>query len=136
MFAPVYVFFDCGAQLRGDFAFQIVRDLAPYLFALDYHGLTPFSKDNLVFQLPPNPGDSRSRNIRRALNSRVFTDAVEIPSAWEVSSMLKWCMSRSTKTSRYISPSSASASASFSRISFRSSVSDGISRQSAKSRGV
>src|SRR6266566_10152674 len=128
--------FDRGAQVRGNVAFQIIRDLAPYLFASDYHGLTPFSKDSLVLQLPPNPGDSRSRNISRALNSRVFTDAVEIPSAWDVSSMLKWCMSRSTKTSRYISPSSASASFNFSRISFRSSVSDGISRQSAKSRGV
>src|SRR2546425_1151309 len=134
--APAEMLFHGSAQTRVDFTFKIVRNLAPHLFALDYHGLFPFAKDNLLLQAPPNPGASRSRSMSRARSRRVLTEAVEIPSALAVSSMLKCCMSRSTKTSRYICPSETSASASICRTSFRSRVSEGISRQSAKSRGV
>src|SRR5580704_2097294 len=125
-----------GAQFRGDFAVEKIRNLVPQLLAGHYHGLVPFANDNLLLQLPSSPGASRSRSISRARSNRVLTDAVETPRALAVSSILKCCMSRSTKTSRYFCPSDASASASFCRTSLRSRVSDGISRQSAKSRGT
>src|SRR5713101_9616580 len=127
---------DGGAQVGGNVAVEIVRNLAPHFFAFHYHGFVPFSKDSRLLQLPPSPGASRSRSISRARSRRVLTDAVEIPSALAVSSMLKCCISRRTNVSRYFSPSEANASASFCRISLRSRVSKGISSQSAKSRGV
>src|SRR3954469_23789433 len=83
-----------------DFAIEIIRNLAPDLFAIHYHGFVPFPKDILLIHGPPNPGASRSRNISRARSKRVFTDAVEIFNASAVSSMLRCCMSRSTNTSR------------------------------------
>src|SRR5271157_472534 len=134
--AAADVLFHGKPQIRFDPTIKVVRNLAPDFFAVDYHGLVPFSNDNLVLQLPPSPGDNRSRNISRARSKRVLTDALEIPSALAVSSILRCCMSRRTKTSRYFSPSEANASASFWRTSFRSRLSDGISRQSAKSRGT
>src|SRR5579872_4708283 len=123
-------------QIGFDLTIKVVGNLAPDFFAVDYHGLVPFSNDNLLLQLPPSPGDNRSRNISRARSKRVLTEALEIPSALAVSSILRCCMSRRTKTSRYFSPSEPNASASFCRTSLRSKVSDGISRQSAKSRGT
>src|SRR6266576_4141977 len=94
-----------STQIRIDVIFEIVRDLLPDLFAVDYHGLVPFAKCNLVLQLPPSPGANRSRSMSRARSSRVLTDALEIPRAFAVSSMLKCCMSRNTNTSRYMCPS-------------------------------
>src|SRR5215469_15867907 len=114
------VFFHGSSQNRVDVAIQIIRDVSPHVFAADYHGFAPFSKDALGLQLPPSPGANRSRNISRARNSRVLTDAVDIPSAFAVSSMLKCCISRNTKTSRYFAASEARASANFCRTSFRS----------------
>src|SRR6202022_2454772 len=61
--------------------FQIVRDFPPNLFAAHYHGLLPFSKGRRLNQPRSQPAASRSRSISRARNSRVFTEAVEIPSA-------------------------------------------------------
>src|SRR6266536_25127 len=89
-----------STQIRIDVIFEVVGDLLPDLFAIDYHGLVPFAKCNLVLQLPPSPGANRSRSMSRARISLVLTDAVEIPRAFAVSSMLKCCMSRSTNTSR------------------------------------
>src|SRR6266850_7420372 len=92
--------FHGSAQIRIDVIFEIVGDLVPDLFAVDYHALLPFAKCNLVPQVPPSPGAKRSRSMSRARNSRVLTDAVEIPRVFAVSSMLKCCMSRNTNTSR------------------------------------
>src|SRR5580698_3412898 len=102
VFASANMFVDRDAQSGVDFAVEIVRDFKPDLFAVHDHGFVPFSKDKLLFMLhaPPRPGASKSRSIRRARNRRVLTDAVEISSALAVSSMLRCCMSRSTKTSR------------------------------------
>ena len=80
--------------------FKVVRNLAPDLFAADYHGLVPFAKCNLELQVPPSPGANRSRSMSRARSSRVLTAAVEIPRAFAVSAMLKCCISRNTNTSR------------------------------------
>src|ERR1700733_5211375 len=134
--AAADVLLQCQPQAGLDVAFKVVRNLAPNIFAVNYHGFVPFSKDNRLLQLPPNPGASRSRSISRARSNRVLTDPVLMPSACAVSSMLRCCMSRSTNTSRYFPPSAASPSESNCRTSLRSSVSDGISRQSAKSQGV
>src|SRR6266536_4985516 len=88
------------AQIRIDVIFEVVGDFLPDLFAIDYHGLVPFAKCNLVLQEPPSPGANRSRSMSRARSRRVLTDAVEIRRAFAVSSMLNCCMSRSTNTSR------------------------------------
>src|SRR6266849_408563 len=112
MLTSMNVFLHGNSQTGFDFAVDIVRDFAPHVFAGDYHGFVPFAKDNLLLHAPPRPGASRSRSISRARSKRVLTDAVEIPSALAVSSILRCCMSRRTKTSRYFSPSEANASAS------------------------
>src|SRR5262249_5583438 len=88
------------AQIRLNVALEIIRDLLPHLLAVDYHGLVPFANCNRVLHAPPNPGANKSLNMSRARKSRVLTDAVEIPRALAVSSMLMCCMSRKTKTSR------------------------------------
>src|SRR4051812_37986340 len=98
--ASADVFVHGSAQPGLYFAVEIIRNLAPHLFAIHYHGFVPFPKDILLIHGPPNPGASRSRNISRARSKRVFTDAVEIFNASAVSSMLKCCMSRRTNTSR------------------------------------
>lgn len=98
--AAAHVIFDGCAQHRLDIAVEIIRDFAPYLFASDYHGFVPFSNDNRPLHAPLKPGDNRSRSINRARKRRVLTEAVEMPSDFAVSSMLRCCMSRSTKTSR------------------------------------
>src|SRR6266478_523817 len=136
MLAVTEMFFHGRPQGWVDLCLDVVRNLAPYFLAGYYHGFFPFTKLNRLFQLPPSLGASKSRNMRRARNSRVFTLAPVMSSAFAVSSILRCCTSRNTKTSRNFSPRDASASRSFSRISFLSAVSDGISRQSAKSRGV
>src|SRR6267154_3064026 len=66
-----------------------IRDFAPHLFAVDYHGFVPFLNDTFRFHAPSKPGASMSRSMSRALSNRVFTAATEIPSACAVSSMLK-----------------------------------------------
>src|ERR1700687_1389892 len=81
------VLFHGSPQTRFDVAFKVVRNLAPDMFAVDYHGLVPFAKDNLLLQLPPSPGANRSRSMSRALSNRVLTAAVEIPRALAVSSI-------------------------------------------------
>src|SRR5579863_2479630 len=133
------------AQTHAHLAVHIAGDLAPDCFATHpvwfhifsaHHGLVPFSKGRRLNQPCSHPPASRSRNMSRARRSRVFTEATEMPSASAVSWMFNCSMSRSTKTSRYFRSSDASASASFCRTSFRSRASDGISRQSANSRGV
>src|SRR5205814_2809412 len=136
MLAVTEMFFHGCQQGRVDLLFNVVRNLAPHFLARYYHGFFPFTKLNRLLQLPPSPGASKSRNMRRARNKRVFTLATVMSSAFAVSSILRCCTSRSTKTSRYFSPKDGSPSRSFSRISFLSAVSEGISRQSAKSRGV
>src|SRR2546425_4267208 len=136
MLAVTEMFFHGRSQGWVYFLFNVVRNLAPHFLAGYYHGFFPFAKLNRLFQLPPSPGASKSRNMRRARNKRVFTPATGVSRRLALSSILRCCTSRSTKTSRYFFPRDASASRSFSRISFLSAVSDGISRQSAKSRGV
>ena len=76
--ASAEMLFDSGAQLRLDVSIEIGRHFAPDFFATDYHGLFPFANDNRELQLPPSPGDNRSRNIRRARSKRVFTAAAEM----------------------------------------------------------
>src|SRR5581483_5424700 len=98
--ASANMFFDGGTQFRIDFTIQVVRNLAPYLFAVDYHGFAPLANDRSRLQEPPRPGASKSRNISLARSNLVFTEAVEIPSAFAVSSMLNCSMSRKTNTSR------------------------------------
>ena len=84
------------AQPGIDVALNVVRDLLPHLFAVHcvlivlvvvgiHHGLFPFSNGKRLNQPCSHPAASRSRNIKRARNSRVFTDATEIPSASAVS---------------------------------------------------
>jgi hypothetical protein len=92
--------FPYSAKARINVVFEIVGDFVPDSFAVHCHGSVPFAKCSLVRQDPPSPGANRSRSMSRALSSRVFTDAVEIPSAFALSSMLKCCMSRGTNTSR------------------------------------
>src|SRR6185312_12497980 len=133
--ATLRVFFDRFAQISRHISINVIGTFSPHFFAIYSHGLFPFANDSFVVQPPPKPGLSRSRSIRRARKRRVFTEAVEISNnIFAVSSILSRCMSRRTKTSRYFSPSVAKAFMSASRISRRSSVSEGISRQSAKSR--
>src|SRR6267154_4819580 len=62
------------AQILIDIIFEIVGDLLPDLFAVDYHGLVSLAKCNLVLQVPPSPGANRSRSMSRARSSRVLTD--------------------------------------------------------------
>src|SRR5207244_10672573 len=101
MLAVTEVFFHGRSQGWVYFLFNVVRNLAPHFLARYYHGFFPFTKLNRLLQLPPSPGASRSRNMRRARSKRVFTLAVVISSAFAVSSMLRCCTSRSMKTSRY-----------------------------------
>src|SRR4029077_15999784 len=130
-----------AAQLGIDLAINVVRDLAPDVDTTDfyssqgYQGLTFFQDPSPTFHAPSKPGASASRICRRARNNRVFTEASVRPSACAVSAMLTFCMSRITKTSRYFSSSEARAFCNACRSSLRCNVSDGISRQSAKSRG-
>src|SRR5205085_3356680 len=110
MLAVSEMFFHGRPQGRVDLLLNVFRNLAPYFLAGHYHGFFPFTKLNRLFQLPPSPGASKSRNMRRARNKRVFTLATVMSSAFAVSSMLRCCTSRSTKTSRYFSPKDASRS--------------------------
>src|SRR5215467_11230201 len=122
-----------GTESGVDLAVEIVRDLLPDLLAAHcYHGLFPFSKGTRLNHDSLIRGASKSRNISRARNNRVLTEAREIPKASATSSMLKCCMSRNTNTSRYLAPNDAKASSKIVRTSLRSSASEGISRQSAK----
>jgi hypothetical protein len=134
--APAQVLIHGGAQIWGDFAVEVIRNLQPNLLAGHYHGLVPLANDNLLLQLPPSPGASRSRSMSRARSNRVFTDAVETPESSRSFLNAQMLHIAQHKTSRYFCPSDANASASFCRTSLRSRVSDGISRQSAKSRGT
>src|SRR5207249_7241985 len=129
MLAVTEMLFHGRPQGRVDLLLNIVRNLAPYLLAGYYHGFFPFAKLNRLLQLPPNPGASKSRNMRRARNKRVFTLATVMSSAFAVSSILRCCTSRSTKTSRYFSPKGAMASRSFPLILFLSGISAGHPRQ-------
>src|SRR5437762_7482328 len=104
MLAVTEMLFHGRPQGRVDLLLTIVRNLAPYFLARYYHGFFPFTKLNRLFQLPPNPGASKSRNMRRARNKRVFTLATGMSSAFAVPSMLRCCTSRTKKTPRYFSP--------------------------------
>ena len=77
------------AQRRVYFSVDVIRNLAPDLFAIQlfvaYHGLVPFSNGNRLNQPCSHPAASRSRSISRARNSRVFTEATVMPSASAVS---------------------------------------------------
>src|SRR2546425_2099972 len=110
MLAVTEMFFHGRPQGWVDFCLNVVRNLAPYFLAGYYHGFFPFTKLNRLFQLPPSPGASKSRNMRRARNKRVFTLAMGMSSAFAVSSMLRCCTSRSIKNSRYFAPKDANAS--------------------------
>src|SRR5213593_5271979 len=72
MLAVTEMLFHGRPQGRVDLLLNIVRNLAPYFLARYYHGFFPFTKLNRLFQLPPSPGASKSRNMRRARNKRVF----------------------------------------------------------------
>lgn len=98
--ASTNMLFDSGTQFRINFTIQIVRNLAPYLFAIDYHGFAPLANERFRLQEPPRPGANKSRNMSRARSNLVLTDAVEIPSALAVSSILNCSISRKIKTSR------------------------------------
>ena len=81
-------------------------------------------------------GARMSRSINLARSRRVLTLATEILNIRAVSSMLRCCTSRRRNTSRYFCARLARAFVSKSGISLLSRASEGISRQSAKSRGV
>src|SRR5580698_7007100 len=123
-------------QLRIEVAVDIVRNFPPNIFTFQDHGFVPLGKAEGLAQAPSRPGARKSRNIRRARSRRVFTAPGEIPRTSAASSVLKCCTSRNTKTSRYFSVNEAKALTSISRTCLRSSASEGISRQSVKSRGV
>src|SRR5882724_8344571 len=125
-----------GAQLRVRFAFQIVRDFQPYLLATDYHGLLPFPDGARLNQPFAKAGARISRSMSRARSRRVLTLANEMLNASALSSMLMCSTSRRRNTSRYFCPRLATALARMARNSVFSSASEGISRQSAKSRGA
>src|ERR1700758_4688844 len=138
MLAALEVFLHPGAHLLTDLAVKVFRDLAPDLFATDfhYHGLTCWYSARPVLQLPSIPGARASRICRRARKRRVFTALFLIPSNSAVSSILKCCTSLRTNTSLCLGVSEASARDSACRNSFFCTASEGISRQSAKSRGI
>src|SRR5207302_3371577 len=100
MLAVTEMLFHGRPQGRVDLLLNIVRNLAPYFLAGYYHGFFPFAKLNRLFQLPPNPGASKSRNMRRARSKRVFTLAVVISSAFAVSPILRCRPSPGTTPSR------------------------------------
>src|SRR2546428_3742731 len=107
MLAVTEMLFHGRPQGRVDLLLNIVRNLAPYLLAGYYHGFFPFAKLNRLLQLPPNPGASKSRNMRRARNKSAFTPATGVSSAFSVSSILPVCTSRRPKTSPHFSPTDA-----------------------------
>ena len=71
------------------FPIHVIGNLAPHLFTVQrivvHHGLFPFSNGSRLNQPCSHPAASRSRNISRARNSRVFTEATVMPSASAVS---------------------------------------------------
>src|SRR2546426_11010717 len=87
MLAVTEMLFHGRPQGRVDLLLNIVRNLAPYFLARYYHGFFPFTKLNRLFQLPPSPGASKSRNMRRARNKSVFTLAMVMSSAFPVSAL-------------------------------------------------
>src|SRR5579862_2711467 len=89
MLAVLEVSLHCGTQFGIDFTVEVIRHLLPDMFAINYHGFVPFSNGKRLKKAPPKPGARRSRSIRRARRSRVFTEAREMPSASAVSSMLR-----------------------------------------------
>src|SRR2546428_13231858 len=104
MLAVSEMFFHGRPQGRVDLLLNIVRNLAPYFLASYYHGFFPFAKVNRLFQLPPSPGASRSRNMRRARSKRVFTLAVVVFKGLAVLAALRWCALRGHKNSPHFFP--------------------------------
>src|SRR2546430_16475091 len=89
MLAVTEMLFHGRPQGRVDLLLNIVRNLAPYFLARYYHGFFPFTKLNRLFQLPPNPGASKSRNMRRGRQKRGFPPGAGGSSAFSPSSMLR-----------------------------------------------
>src|SRR2546426_12644034 len=104
MLAVTEMFFHGRPQGWVYFLFDVVRNLAPYFLARYYHGFFPFTKLNRLFQLPPSPGASKSRNMRRARQKRVLTPAVGMSRALALSSMVRCCPSRRMKNFADFSP--------------------------------
>src|SRR3989454_7868644 len=100
MLAVSEMLFHGRPQGRVDLLLNIVRNLAPYFLARYYHGFFPFTKLNRLFQLPPNPGASKSRNMRRGRHKRGFSPAAVVFRAFAASSKLQCFPTRRLKTSR------------------------------------
>src|SRR2546427_7711178 len=101
MLAVTEMLFHGRPQGRVDLLLNIVRNLAPYFLARYYHGFFPFTKLNRLFQLPPNPGASKSRNMRRARHKPRFTPRTAMSTAFPAPSLSRGGPSPSRKTSRY-----------------------------------
>ena len=75
---------------RIDVIVEVIRDFPPYVFTFYVHGFNPLgTREDPPYRLS-NPEASRSRSIRRARNSLVFTKPEDIPSALAVSSVLRF----------------------------------------------
>src|SRR5256886_17440356 len=98
MLAVTEMLFHGRPQGRVDLLLNIVRNLAPYFLARYYHGFFPFTKLNRLFQLPPNPGASKSRNMRRARHKRGFTLVSVMFSALPLLPMVRGFPFRSMRT--------------------------------------
>src|SRR5260370_17430314 len=105
-FAVFQVQFDFFTQLGIHSLVDVLRDVLPDVFAIQFHSAlpkNPLRAGAVVFR----NGTSRFCSIIRARCSRTFTAPGLIPSACAVSSM--FCSSRSlkTNTSRYMSANPA-----------------------------
>src|ERR1700675_1362514 len=85
-----------GPKVRADVVLEVVGDLLPHMFAIDYHGFLPFPNGARPNQPSARLGVRMSRSISRALSRRVLTLATEILNKRAVSSMLMCSTSRNT----------------------------------------
>src|SRR5438876_11439597 len=93
------------AKFHGNLAVKIIRELAPDMFAIELQGVTPLHGHDLPLRFVRST--NKSRNSRRARNSRTFVFPMEIPSASDACAMVKPFTSRSVIISRWRSGSAA-----------------------------
>src|SRR5207249_12246627 len=100
-FAVLQVALDVLAQLRVDTPVDVLRDVLPHVFALEFHNALPknlLRAGAVVFR----QGTRRFCSMIRARCSRTFTAPVVIPSACAVSSMFRSSRSLKVKTCSYM----------------------------------
>src|SRR5258708_5540875 len=119
--------FQLPPRLGRDGVVDVIRHFAPHVFASHRHGFLPFLKiDRLSTELSLMCGATRSRISTLARTSRVLTTASLTSSICAVLATSNPSISRSTKTSRYISGRLWTARTRISRTSLRSRLSDRI----------